>query len=334
MAKQKRRSKARRKPKDLKTALMQWGVGLVTAVLALVLGVTLTEGETGYEVWRQLQQLLGFESTVVPVRPTAGDTALHFIDVGQGDAVLIEHNGEFCLIDAGTRECETDLLNYLDNAGVDRIKLMVMTHPHADHIGSMRAVLRHVPVEQVLLPDLAKADAAPSHTLERVLEEIAAQKLPTVTAAPGQSYAIGGGTLSVLAAGVNTRNYNDISPVLRFDGQGLSFLNTGDGEVAVEEDALAAGLDLSATVFKAGHHGSRTSNTPAFLRAVGPEYVVISCGQGNSYGHPNTEALEAYAAVNAQVYRTDQLGSVVILGTPQGVEVHTDKNRQEGAEAA
>ena len=313
---------------------MQWGVGLVTAVLALVLGVTLTEGETGYDIWQQLQQMLGFESTAVPVRPTEGDTALHFIDVGQGDSVLVEQNGEFCLIDAGTRDCEADLLNYLDSAGVERIKLLVMTHPHADHIGSMRAVLRHLPVEQVLLPDFSKADAAPSHTLERVLEEIAAQQIPTVTAAPGQTYAIGGGTLSVLAAGVNTKNYNDISPVLRFDGQGLSFVNTGDGELAVEEDALAAGVDLAATVFKAGHHGSRTSNTQAFLRAIGPEYVVISCGQGNSYGHPNTEALESYAAVDAKVYRTDQLGNVVILGTPQGVEVYTNKNGQEGAQAA
>lgn len=310
---------------------MQWLVGSVTALLAAIVLTTALGDRMEPQDWAKLYHALGFEAVGVPVRPTEGDTALHFIDVGQGDAVLIQQDGEFCLIDAGTRESETDLLNYLDSLGVQSIKLLVMTHPHADHIGSMRAVLRHVAVEQVLLPDFSKSKSAPSYTLERVLEEIAAQNVPVVTAQIGQSFPIGEGTLNVLRAGVESNGFNDISPVLRFDGRGLTFLDTGDGEKAVEENALQGGLPLGSIVFKAGHHGSNTSNLPEFLRAVRPQYVVISCGLGNSYGHPDQEALDSFSAVDAQVLRTDQLGSVVILGTPEGVEIHSARNGQEEA---
>ena len=313
---------------------MEWVVGTVTVVLALAILTSLPEGWISEDVWNQIYHALGFSAPAAPVRPTGGDTAIHFIDVGQGDSVLIEQDGEYCLIDAGTRECEEDLLAYLDSLDVRSIRLMVMTHPHADHIGSMRAVLQHCDVQQVLLPDFSLINAAPSHTTERVLEEIALQQIPTMTAAPGQTYAIGSGTLSVLAAGVETSNYNDISPVLRFDGQGLSFIDTGDGEIDVEDDALRQNVNLPAIVLKAGHHGSDTSNTRRFVEAVGPEYVVISCGRGNSYGHPTQQALDSFAAVDAQVYRTDLLGSVVILGSPTGVEVYSSANGLEQEAAA
>lgn len=302
-----------------------------TALLAF--GVIIIAGDSmSPQDWAKLYQALGFQAAGVPICPKAGDTALHFIDVGQGDAVLIQQDNEFCLIDAGTREAETDLLNYLDSLGVQSLKLLVMTHPHGDHIGSMRAVLRHLPVEQVLLPDFAKSDEEASYTLERVLDEIEEQGVPAVTARIGQTFPVGTGKLTVLRAGVETDEWNDISPVLRFDGCGLTFLDTGDGEKAVEENALQGGLNLSVIVFKAGHHGSNTSNLPEFLRAADPKYVVISCGLDNSYGHPDPEALDSFAAVGTQVLRTDQLGNVVISDTPQGVEIHSARNgRQQRA---
>lgn len=283
------------------------------------------------QTWARIYQSLGFEAVGAIVCPAKNDTALHFIDVGQGDAVLIQQNDAFCLIDAGTRESETDLLNYLDSVGVQSIKLLVMTHPHADHIGSMRAVLRHVKVEQVLLPDFSKSKSAPSFTLERVLEEIASQKIRAVTAQIGQSFSIGKGSLTVLRAGVPTEGFNDVSPVLRFNAPNITFLDTGDGEIAVEENAQQGGLPLDSVVFKAAHHGSNTANSPTFLRAVGPEYVVVSCGQANNFGHPNAEALDSFSAVGAQILRTDQRGNIVILGTPQGVKIHWAASEQEEA---
>ena len=256
-----------------------------------------------------------------------GGAAVHFIDVGQGDAVLVEQDGEFGLIDCGTEDSETALLSYLEQAGVKKLDVLVMTHPHADHIGSMDAVLEKIPVDKLVLPQLEKAANYPTTAgFEHVITAAEKKNVDTAEAQEGNVYTVGGASLTVVGTGVKSEGYNDISLALLFQYGDFRFLDTGDGEKAAEQALLDSGRDLSATVFKAAHHGSSTSNTLALLQAVKPGYVVVSCGLNNDYGHPHQEALDHFAAVGAQVFRTDLQGSVVVRSSASGeVTVSTQK---------
>lgn len=327
MAARPKRSREERPSKDrLRQQLIALGLVLLVALL-----ITAAEKITGRPIWDELYEMAGLGDTGSPAAVAEGETAVHFIDIGQGDAVLIEQDGEFCLIDAGIRDTQDDLIAYLEAVGATHLKLLVMTHPHSDHIGGMRQVLRSCTVDEVLLPDLDKAPMPTSATFTRVLETIEELNILVSTAEAGGSYPIGTGRLEVLAAGIQTDNYNDLSPVLRFAGPGLTFIDTGDGERGVEADVLAGGAMLSADLYKAAHHGSNSSNTEEFLQAISPSVIVISCGQDNSYGHPHREPMERFAAVGAEIWRTDQDGTVVVTGGPDGIRVKTADTRREAA---
>lgn len=339
MAKRRKRASARQKKLQKEITWRLEAAAAVVLVCASVC-ISLLGGRYGIPTWTQLYQWAQVSNaspapTPAPVQNAAGsipvtgesETQVHFIDVGQGDAVLIANSGEYALIDCGTEACETALLAYLEQLGVDRLKLLVMTHPHADHIGSMDAVIRSVEVELLVLPELEKAENYPDTAgFEHVIAALEETDTPAEQAAEGAQYAVGAGTLTVLSTGIETDNYNDISVCTRYTADGFSFVDTGDAEAAVEQALLQSGADLSATLFKAAHHGSGTSNSPEFLQAVRPQFVVVSCGLNNSYGHPHAAALESYAAVGAAVYRTDLQGSVAAVYTPgAGVRMYPSK---------
>ena len=325
MAKRRTRRRPRRSAHTRPTGLQTLVFALVGLCLALGLYVSVGSGVGAAPTWQQIYAAFGLAADPLPAAelPPQAD-AVHFIDVGQADATLLQSGGEYCLIDAGDIDSEQALLGYLEQLGVTRLKLLVMTHPHADHIGSMAQVLQNLQVEQVLLPDFSKAPYPTTRLFEQVMTAVEQSGAAVYTAAPGQSYRLGAaGDLAVLAAGVQTDNYNDLSPVLRFTSGELSVLLSGDGEKPVEQAALEQGAAVSAAVFKAAHHGSNTSNTQAFLQAVQPRYVVVSCGLGNSYGHPHSEPMQRFAQLGAQVLRTDQSGSVVIAATNAGLQSYT-----------
>lgn len=339
MAKRRKRKTARQRKLEKE---ITWRLETAAAVVLVCasLCISLLGGRYGIPTWGQLYSWAQVSNaspapTPAPVQSAAegafaaggGETQVHFIDVGQGDAVLIANGGEYALIDCGTEDCETALLAYLEQLGVTELKLLVMTHPHSDHIGSMDAVIRNVDVELFLLPELDKAKNYPvTAGFEHVLAALEEKAIPAEEAAEGAQYTIGAGTLTVLSTGLETDNYNNISVCTRYAAGGFSFVDTGDAEAAVEKAMLESGAELSATLFKAAHHGSNTSNSLEFLQAVRPQFVVVSCGLNNSYGHPHAAVLENYAAVGAQVYRTDLQGSVVAVYTPgAGVQMYTAK---------
>ncbi len=271
--------------------------------------------------------------TAVVSTAALGETQVHFIDVGQGDATLISQGGSYALIDAGLADTTEDLLAYLDSLGIETIDILVMTHPHADHIGAMDEVIATYDIGTVILPDFTLCEEYPSSaSFLRVIEALETSNATIETAVVGASYALGDGTLEILGVGVPTDNLNDISVCTLFTAGDFTLLCTGDAESPVEEALLESGQDLSATVFQAGHHGSSTSNTLAFLQAVQPELVVISCGLDNSYGHPHTAVLNAYDAVGAEYYRTDLNGNVVVCYTAEtGITVMCEQPDEQVA---
>ena len=340
MAKRRRRSVKswKNKSKKLFRTLKQWGMGGMVLALVVSAYLGLTETEPGRMLADQALHLLGgqgSQGTILAQGEAEGAAgAIHFIDVGQGDAVLIQQDGEFCLIDAGTSQAGDDLLDYLDRAGAGHLKLLVLTHPHADHIGSAQDVLEHCQVDQVLLPDESKSEKQVSYTMAKVKQTMESLGVPGVVGEVGQTYSIGSGTLTVVGDGIRDDNMNNISLVTRFDAPDLSFLDSGDGEEEEEEALLEEGANLRADLFKAAHHGSSGANSAEFLAAVRPALVTASCGLDNDYGHPHQEAVERFEAAGAQFHRTDLEGDVVVWATPEGYLVQTEKGSEDSLRPA
>lgn len=323
-----RRRKTRRKF-EVKKSAAQVLIGLlVLAVLTTVL-VVVPEAES------VLYSMLGISPPlVVPGQAIASPTAVHFIDVGQGDAVLLEENGEFALVDAGLPENSYQLKEYLKRAGVTRLRYVVMTHPHADHYGGMQAVIESIPVDLVILPDFDKAVYPTTVLFKDLLASMIEKGIPAQTAKEGDSYSLGNGTIQVVHDGVlNAKDYNYLSLGLLFEAGDFRYLSTGDGEKANEAAILQSEQTIQADVFKAGHHGSSTSNTYAFVEAVHPKIVVVSCALGNSYGHPHREPMETFAALGCQVLRTDKQGSVVVKPDGQGGILFATNSEEQGKAA-
>lgn len=239
-----------------------------------------------------------------------GDTLeVHYIDVGQGDSILIRQGDQSMLIDAGNNNKGTTVWSYLLHQNVDHLTYAIGTHPDADHIGGMDVVLYKIDCDTVMLP----ACASDTKTYEELIQTIGQREQMVVTPKRGQVYTLGKASFQILTD--TDKNYgdntNDYSLAFRLTFGNNSFLFTGDAEKAAEQDMLASGLTVQSDVFKAAHHGADTANTEDFLTAVHPTYCVISCGEGNSYGHPRAGVLNQLRAMGVKVFRTDEQGTIV-----------------------
>lgn len=279
-------------------------VGCLTAVVALIAAVLGYLYSAGY-----LDGLLGKEPPAV----VEGEVEFHFIDVGQGDAALIRTADGHVLIDAGTNDSEEELIAYLKAEGITELVYAVFTHPHEDHIGGADAVLEYCEVENVILPD----KTATTKVYERMMDAIEAEEANVIIAEPEATYSVGDLVLTILGpVGSGYKDLNNDSVVLRADFGASSVLFTGDAEDVSEEEMVnryALNGKLDCDLLKVGHHGSDSSSTEAFIKAVSPEMAVISCGKGNDYGHPKQVILTRLDAYGVTYWRTDLEGSVVVI---------------------
>lgn len=256
-------------------------------------------------------------------RPVAGDSsfAVHFIDVGQADAALVVCDGHYMLIDGGNAADSSLIYSYLQNQGAQHLDYMVATHPHEDHIGGLSGALNYAAVDTAYSP-VATYDSKVFQNLVHYLDQ---QGKSLTVPSPGDTFSLGSATVQILGPVEQYSDANNSSIVLRVDYGQTSFLFTGDMERQAEQDLLDSGADLSATVLKVAHHGSDTSSSYVFLRAVMPQYAVISVGEENSYGHPSDAVLSRLRDADAALYRTDMQGSVVAESDGKTVSFHTER---------
>lgn len=255
-------------------------------------------------------------------RTRAGSLKIHFIDVGHGDSCLIQTpRGHTILVDGGNAETAQGLVQYLKNAGVKRIAMLIASHPHSDHVGGLATVIRAFDVETVL--DSGKSH--PSYANRTYLEAVKANdKTRFIIARAGQAYRIDEVRLSVLAPfDPLPDDVNDCSIICRLSYGDFSVMLPGDAGVEAERRALRKKAGpFKSTVLKVAHHGSDTSTSPAFLRAVAPEVAVISCKERDSQSWA-PKAAHRIKVRGTRICRTDHDGTIIIESDGKGYTVKT-----------
>lgn len=244
-----------------------------------------------------------------------GRLHIYFLNVGQGDATLIvTPSGRNILVDGGfyPSVLTSELGDHLP-FWQKRIDLIVATHPDADHVSALVEVFERYKVTQLITNGSERGETA---VYDAVLSAAEAEPVPIITAVTGQRILIEDGVeLQILhpADSRNEENRNENSVSMRLTYGNFSYLFTGDAEAFGERAMLQTGLPLQSIVFKAGHHGSRTSSTQSFLEAVQPKIMVVSAGADNRFGHPHPEVLARAQMMGTAVLRTDELGTIELI---------------------
>lgn len=252
----------------------------------------------------------------------AGTLTVTWLDVGQGDAAVIQCGGQTMLIDGGKPEKSSYIYAWLQQHGLSYLDVIVATHVDADHIGGLSGALNYASVGTAYCP----VTTGTTETFQSFVKYLAKRDRSITVPTAGETFALGGAQVQILGPLHSAEDSNDNSIVLKLSFGATSFLFTGDAERTEEQDLLNAGVNLQSTVLKVGHHGSDTSTSYPFLRAVAPQYAVISVGAGNSYGHPTEAVLSRLRDAGVTTFRTDLQGEITAVSDGQTVNFSAAKN--------
>ncbi len=295
-------------------------IALVAAGLVLLASAVL--GVSGG--WDELLAEVGLRGITAPI--PEGELQIHVIDVGNADSIWITNGGRHLLIDAGEKESGDEVVTYLRGHGVERLDMVIATHADADHIGGMRTVLEAFPADRFLMAFMPEGYEPTTAVYLNLLETLDKRNIAVTEAEPGARYTLGSVRLDILGPAGMFEEKNNQSVVCALTFGERRFLFMGDAEKEAENALLSAGCDLSADWIKLGHHGSSSSSRRAFLERVSPETAVITCGAGNSYGHPHEETLDTLRALDIAWYRSDRDGTIVTACDGKTIRVTTERS--------
>lgn len=250
-------------------------------------------------------------------------TFIHFINVGQGDAILINNENYNILIDSGSNDSSDYLTSYLKTFKIKKLDYIIATHPHEDHIGSMGDIINNFHVDNLIAPNISSSDIDFVNMVKALNHKnlkINVIEDSTTINLLNNNY------LTFLWSGnIATDNINNNSLVVKYINQDISFLFTGDIEKEVEAQLQSINEPLlDSDILKVAHHGSNSSSTLNFLSAVSPNISIITCGLGNNYGHPHKNTLTNLSNTNSSVYRTDINGNILIKTDGSKLWINTE----------
>lgn len=238
---------------------------------------------------------------------------IHFIDTGNSDAILIQQDGHAALIDGGDNDDETLVVEYIEKLGIKSLDYVFATHPDADHIGGLDAVISKLPVNKVLVGNGKATSKTYTDFIEAIMNKGLTPSVPLLYS----QFPLGDASLKIVSV-ANEKDVNNCSLVMVYEYNGHRVLFMGDADQSIEEK-----IDLDEVgqvdLIKVGHHGSKTSSNKAFIKSVAPHYAVITCGLGNKYGHPNEETLETLNQLGIEIYRTDEMGNIIFDVTKEAI---------------
>lgn len=269
------------------------------------------------ELSDKLKELTEENETVSVYHEIEKNLKVHYLDVGQGDSIFLElPNKETILIDAAEATEANKIKGYIQNLGYQKIDYVIATHPHSDHIGGLSEIIKQFDIGSIYMPKAVST----SKTYENLLTTIAEKNLKVKQAKAGIEI-INQNDLKIEILSPKESSYanlNNYSIVLKLTYKKNSFLFMGDAEKQIEEEIQS---DVKANVIKIGHHGSNTSSSEAFVEKVKPQYAIISVGKDNKYNHPYSEILDRWSKMGAEIYRTDEDGSVIIESDGENLAV-------------
>lgn len=255
---------------------------------------------------------LQFTSLYNKTNSNSNYLTVYFIDVGQGDCILVNVNDYNLLIDSGPSSARKTLLDYLDTLSISRLDYVIATHPHEDHIGNMDALIRKYHIGKFLAPKVTSSTL----TFENMVTALNDKNLKISVISTGSNSINLGKEASIMFYTLpNTNIYDELnlySPIIKLTYKNISFLFTGDAELENEEFLIKNEINLKSDILKIGHHGSSSSTCEAFLNSVNPKVAIISVGSNNKYGHPAASTLNLLKKYHAKIYRTDLLGNIII----------------------
>ena len=232
------------------------------------------------------------------------------------------------LIDCGESSESDEVISYLQNHNVSKLDYVIGTHPHSDHMGGMSAIVDNFEISDFYMPYLPDDDIPTTKYFERLLVSLENKNLEIKNPSVNDKLKLGSADILVVAPNSkeysNTNNYS--IGIILTHGEN-SFIFTGDAEKLAEEEMVENSLLKDIDVYKAGHHGSSTSSSEKFLDVIKPEYAVIMCGEGNSYNHPNDDAVERIEKYvpEENIFRTDLNGSIVAESDGKNISFKTEK---------
>lgn len=276
------------------------------------------------------QQFMSFTEDKLNLRGVPGITKdypfnVYFLDVGKADSIIIQFDDEFAMIDTGTVDRKDDIEIMLRKLGVERLKYLFLSHPDSDHTGSASHIISGFEVGEVIQPVIRDEliDYEANRELSAALDAANDKAVPLSYTNSG-TYSLGKAEMEILGPIEEHFDVNDYSLVIKLKYEDTSILFCGDMEERAELQMIDAGIDLSADVLKAGHHGSRTSTSEAFLRAVKPDYAVLCTGKDRD-NLPTAEILKRLEDNGVVMYRTDLDGLVTLSSNGEEIIFATEK---------
>lgn len=255
----------------------------------------------------------------------SAELRIHFIDVGQGDSILVQCDGESLLVDAGSADAGKTVNKYLrELQSLNVIDYVIATHEHDDHIGGMLSALYGLSVRHIY----SSSAVSSSYWFKTILSVLNQDSLDISYPSLLDSFQLGGATVQFINPLTEAENANDRSLAIRIEYGENAVLLTADIEAEAEASMINNNIPLKADVLKVAHHGGNTSGTEAFVSMVAPAIAIISVGAGNKHGHPHAEPVRTLEKYGVIIYRTDYDGTIVCTsnGTEWTVEVSRARN--------
>lgn len=238
---------------------------------------------------------------------------IHFIDVDQGDSILIKYENQEMLIDCGKNSEGHDVLDYLEDEGVTEIDYLLVTHPDSDHIGGCDEVIKGMRTNTIIM----NGEDKETFSYKEFMREVDDEQL--IIARKGHSWTIGPANIEVIQVSNDYDDSNQNSIVTKLTHVNTEVLLTGDCDRECEEELISK--DIRSDILKVAHHGSKFGSNEDFLRKVRPEVAIISVGENNNYGHPARETLDRLNDEGVTIYRTDLRGDIIVKSDGNGYEV-------------